>query len=157
MFRSHALLGKAGSALPLQEHPVDQKWYHIEVPVDVPSASTQCLGLLRVLEPSRCDTPLMMSPWWPSLRKQQSRMSLGAYTPHVHLPTQKQVLGSFYSDDAVKASTCLHETRLACGSGSFSLGTYDAPTSYNLSKFIDIRPLLRDAHFCLRGQRVANH
>ena len=77
--------------------------------------------------------------------------------PHVHLPTQKLVLGSFYRDDAVKASTCLHETRLACGSGSLSLGTYDAPTSYNLLKFIDIRPLLRDAHFFLRGQRVANH
>ena len=55
----------------------------------------------------------------------------------------------------MKASTCLHETRLACGSGSLSLGTYDAPTSYNLLKFIDIRHLLRDAHFFLRGQRVA--
>ena len=30
MLRSHALLGKAGCAMPLREHPVDHKWYHIE-------------------------------------------------------------------------------------------------------------------------------
>ena len=105
--------------------------------------------------------PYVIHHWWcrlDGLHWESSNLGCPwAPTPHVHLPTQKQVLGSFYRDDAVKASTCLHETRLACGSGSFSLGTYDAPTSYNLSKFIDIRPLLRDAHFCLRGQRVANH
>ena len=58
MLRSHALLGKARRAIQLREHPGDHKWYHIEVPVGVPSVSTQCLGLLRVLEPSRCGTPL---------------------------------------------------------------------------------------------------
>ena len=35
---------------------------HIEVPVGVPSVSTQCLGLLRVLEPSRRGTPLRLPP-----------------------------------------------------------------------------------------------
>ena len=40
MLRSHALLGKAGCAIPLREHPVDNKWCHIEVPVGVPSVST---------------------------------------------------------------------------------------------------------------------
>ena len=62
MLRSHARLGKAGCAIPLRKHPVDHKWYHIEVLVGVPSVSTQCLGLLRVLEPSRCGTPLRVSP-----------------------------------------------------------------------------------------------
>ena len=52
MLRSHARLGKAGCAIPLREHPVDHKWHHIEVPVGVPSVSTQCLGLLLVLEAS---------------------------------------------------------------------------------------------------------
>ena len=60
--RSHALLGKAGSAIPLREHPVDHRWYHIEVTVGVPSGSTRCLGLLRVLEPSRCGIPLRVPP-----------------------------------------------------------------------------------------------
>ena len=58
MLRSHALLGKAGYAMQLREQPR----YHIEVPVGVPSVSTQCLGLLRVLEPSRSGTPLRVPP-----------------------------------------------------------------------------------------------
>ena len=49
LLRSHALLGKAGCTMPLREHPVDHTWYHIEVTVGVPSGSTRCLGLLRVL------------------------------------------------------------------------------------------------------------
>ena len=44
--------GEAECATQLRDHPVDHKWYHIVVPVGVPSVSTQCLGLLRVLEPS---------------------------------------------------------------------------------------------------------
>ena len=56
--------------------------------------------------------------------------------PQVHLPIQRLVLGSFHRDHAVRASTCLHGTRLTRGSGSLSLGTYDAPTSCMPSKLV---------------------
>ena len=58
----HALSCKAGWAIHLREHPGDHKWWHIEVPVGVPSVPTQCLGLLRVLEPSQCGAPLRLPP-----------------------------------------------------------------------------------------------
>ena len=44
----HALMCTAGWAIQLREHPGDHSWWHIEVPVGVPSVSTQCLGLLRM-------------------------------------------------------------------------------------------------------------
>ena len=45
----HALMCTAGWAIQLREHPGDHSWWHIEVPVGVPSVSTECLGLLRML------------------------------------------------------------------------------------------------------------
>ena len=130
MLRSHALLGKAGCAIPLREHPVDHKWYHIEVPVGVPSVSIQCLGLL----PRSGALPMWLHHRGCRLASLQwGNSNLGcpwAPKPHVRLPIQRLVLGSFYWDHAVRASSGLHVmTRLARGWGSLSLGTYDAPTS----------------------------
>ena len=91
-----------------------------------------------------CESSNLGCPWAPE--------------PYVHLLIQRLVLGSFYRDHAVRASTCLHVmTRLARGRSSLSLGTDDAPTSCMLLKLIDIRLLFRYAQFFLRGQKVANH
>ena len=38
------LRNEAGWAIQLREHPGDHTWWHIEVPVGVPSVSTQCPG-----------------------------------------------------------------------------------------------------------------
>ena len=45
----------------------------MEVPEGVPSVSTQCPSLLRVLEPSQRGAPSRLSPCQPSSRKQLSR------------------------------------------------------------------------------------
>ena len=45
----------------------------MEVPEGVPSVSTQCPGLPRVLEPSQRGAPSRLSPCQPSSRKQLSR------------------------------------------------------------------------------------
>ena len=127
MLRPHAVLGKAGCAIPMREHPVDHKWYHIEVPVGVPSGSTQACSVFW-------SPPDVVHHWGcrlASLHWEISNLRCSwAPKPHVHLPVQRLVLRSFHRDRAVRASTGLHGmTRLACGRGSLSLGTYDAPTS----------------------------
>ena len=94
--------------------------------------------------------PDVIHHWWcrlASLHWESSNLGCPwARKPHVQLPLQRLVLGSFYRDHAVRASTCLQGT-VARGRGSLSLGTYDAPTSYMPLKFIDIRPLLRYSPF----------
>ena len=50
---SNALSYKAGRAIQLRLHPGDYELRHMEVPEGVPSVSTQCPGLFRVLEPSQ--------------------------------------------------------------------------------------------------------
>ena len=72
----HALSCKAGWAIQLREHPGDHKLWHMQVPEGVPSVSTQCPGLLRVLEPSQRGAPLRLSPCKPSSRKQETWMCL---------------------------------------------------------------------------------
>ena len=84
MARSHPRLGMAVWVIPLREHPVDHKWYHIEVPVGVPSGSTQCLDLLRVLEP-----PDVVHHWGCRFASLSRRRSISgrplALKPYVHL------------------------------------------------------------------------
>ena len=54
MLRSHARLGKAGCAIPLREHPVDHKWYHIE-------ASGRAIRFYSMPWPAPCSEAL---PKW---------------------------------------------------------------------------------------------
>ena len=95
---------------------------HIEVPVGVPSGSTQCLGW---------GCRLASHPW------EVSKLSCSwAPKPHVHRSVQRLVLRSFRWDRVVRASTGLQVwRRLARGSDSLSLGTYDVPTSCMPSKY----------------------
>ena len=76
---------KVRCAILLREHPVDHKWFYIEVPVGMPLVSTQSVGLLRVLEPSRCGTPRVPRVWG----QRQTPMSPcinATRTPKLQLP-----------------------------------------------------------------------
>ena len=57
----------------------------MEVAEGVPSVSTQCPGLLRVLEPSQRGAPSRLSPCQPSSRKQLSRRLTVASAADRHL------------------------------------------------------------------------
>ena len=68
----NALSYKAGRAIQLRSHPGDHELWHMEVPEGVPSVSTQCPGLFRVLEPSQRGASSRLSPCQPSSRMQLS-------------------------------------------------------------------------------------
>ena len=115
----NALSYKAGRAIQLRSHPGDHELWHMEVPEGVPSVSTQCPGLFRVLEPSQRGASSRLSPppfiedatfrevdsgvcrgllaCWPSCRMEQSiHYHISEQQPSliVDLPRILEILGN---------------------------------------------------------------
>ena len=115
----------------MRVHLGDHEWLHIGVQAGVPSVSTKCFGLLRVLAPSQrwftIEVDVLLAFVAEAAIQDAPGRCSHACTCYI---SGKHWGHSLQRPSRGRAATCLHEkTRLARGDGSLSLGTYEAHTS----------------------------